>query len=140
MGKPKIKVKSFEKSFERFVRLRAVPAVAEQVDYRNEHWPVWHQEFEVNEDKLYHGLMVVVDRMVLTYKQKQEKTKNWYSSRKIIQPWPDYVDIKQGMPIYLQLTFAFTKLDNGRPVLQFKMHMKRHHCRKRRIALMTIPI
>lgn len=140
MKKTKIKVKNFEKSFERFVRLRAVPSVIKEIDNRYEGWPVWDYEFEVKENKLYDGLMIVVDRMIKTYKQKQYKSNDWHSSRKIFQNWSEHVNIKQGMPDYLQLTFLFTKLDDGKSTLQFKLHIKRIHCKKKRIALMIIPL
>lgn len=135
---PKIKSKDFDKSIKNFVKKRAVPAICVQADISCENWPSWPEMFEPDESIWTDNLLELANKHTLRYLQKQYKKGYWHSSLKCPIWWDEPGKVVQGMPEYVELKFDFTKLENGRPVLEFKLFMKRCQCRKKRIAKMTI--
>lgn len=138
-NKPRIKIKSFEKSFERFIRIRCLPAVANEADVNCEYWPIPGFPFEYDETKIHESLTAIAAVLTEKFKRNCYRMREWKSSNKTYIEYPEGTVLKTGMPHYLQLTFSFTKhAVYARPVLHFKLFIKRYNVRKRRITMLEI--
>jgi hypothetical protein len=134
-----ISIPKFSKSLKRFVDKRAISAYIAQADNVCPNWEPWGKCWEPNETAIAYALHESAEKLILRYKMKATRNCKWHSSDKTPVDFETKTWV-QGMPEYTELKFEFTRNEYGKPVLEYKLFLKRYHCRKKRLTMMRFPI